>query len=56
MKNVDNYQNYYEVAYDEIIRAGAHFKTVDITGLRWVEMDNLEDYQQAQAYFANTKP
>ncbi len=53
MTNQNNHQDYYEVAYDEIIQAGAHFKTIDVTDLHWVEMDTLEDYQQAQAYFAN---
>lgn len=46
-----NHQNYYEVAYDEIVRGGAHFKVLDITGLHWVEMDDLADHHQAQAYF-----
>ena len=44
-------QSYYEVAYDRIIRAGAPFAVVDVTGLRWVEMDDLADHAQAQAYF-----
>ena len=46
-----NHQNYYEVAYDEIVRAGAPFRALDITGLHWVEMDDLADHTQAQAYF-----
>ena len=46
-----NHQNYYEVAYDEIVRAGAPFRVLDITGLHWVEMDDLADHTQAQAYF-----
>lgn len=55
MTNNDNHQAYYEVAYDKIIHAGAIFRTVNITGLHWVEMDNLEDYQQAQVYFKTIK-
>jgi choline kinase len=33
------------------VRSGERFGVVDITGLNWVEMDNHEDYQQAQSYF-----
>ncbi len=51
MADAANHQNYYEVAYDEIVRAGASFKALDITGLHWVEMDDLADHTQAQAYF-----
>ena len=46
-----NHQNYYEVAYDEIVRAGAPFRVLDISGLHWVEMDDLADHTQAQEYF-----
>lgn len=56
MANEANYQYYYEVAYDKIIQDGSHFKTADITGLDWVEMDGLDDYRQAQTYFSNSKP
>lgn len=53
MENPDNYQNYYEVAYDAIIQAGEPFRALDITGLHWVEMDNLDDYKLAQHYFSH---
>lgn len=52
MSDESNHQNYYEVAYDKIIQKGAKFKAVDITGLHWVEMDNLADYNQAKQYFS----
>lgn len=48
MEQVANHQLYYEVAYDAIIQAGEPFKTLDITGLRWVEIDTLSDYRLAQ--------
>jgi choline kinase len=35
----------------QIVRAGESFGVVDITGLKWVEMDNHEDYKQAQEFF-----
>ncbi|MEX2014535.1 MAG: phosphocholine cytidylyltransferase family protein [Candidatus Saccharimonadales bacterium] len=55
MIHEDNLQNYYEVAYDEIIQAGVDFKAIDITGLKWVEMDNRQDYEMAQSYFGSKK-
>ena len=51
MADPANHQNYYEAAYDEIVRAGTPFRAVDISGLHWVEMDDLADHTQAQAYF-----
>ncbi len=51
MQDPANHQRYYEVAYDMIVRAGEPFKALDITGLNWVEIDTLEDYEQAQRLF-----
>jgi choline kinase len=51
MKSKDSWKNYYEVAYDDIIQSGAQFVTLDITGLKWVEMDTNQDYQQALCDF-----
>lgn len=53
MKEPTNHQKYYESAYDLIVQAGESFRVVDITGLHWVEMDNLADYRQAIEYFAD---
>jgi len=53
MEQVANHQLYYEVAYDAIIQAGEPFKTLSITGLRWVEIDTLSDYRLAQEYFGH---
>ena len=53
MADQKNWQEYYEYAYDHLIQNDQSvFKYVDITGLHWVEMDNIEDYKQAQQYFA----
>jgi len=52
-EQVANHQLYYEVAHDAIIRAGEPLKTLDITGLRWVEIDTLSDYRLAQEYFGH---
>lgn len=54
MASEANWKYYYEVAYDQIIEAGARFSTVDISGLKWVEMDTQADYAQALREFAPT--
>jgi choline kinase len=51
-----NHQRYYEVAYDAIVQAGEPFKALDITGLRWVEIDTPEDYELAQRLFGHVDP
>lgn len=53
MADPANHQKYYEVAYDAIVQAGEPFKTLDITGLPWVEIDTLEDYELAQRLFGH---
>ena len=47
MQSQGQWKEYYEVAYDDVIQAGARFVPLDITGLKWVEMDTNEDYRQA---------
>jgi choline kinase len=56
MKNRDNHQKYYEVAYDALVQAGEPFKALDITGLPWVEIDTPEDYELAQRLFSTSNP
>lgn len=53
MDNSDNHQNYYEIAYDAIIQLGEPFKVINVTGLRWVEIDTLNDYNLAKHYFGS---
>ncbi len=53
LEDPTNHQRYYEVAYDAIVQAGEPFKALDITGLRWVEIDTLEDYELAQRLFGH---
>jgi choline kinase len=56
MSDESLWQEYYEYAYDLLIKNNqATFKAVDITGLKWVEMDNLKDYELAKTYFGATK-
>lgn len=53
MAHKKHWQEYYEYAYDHLIKEGMSvFKHIDITGLKWVEMDNKADYDMANSYFA----
>ena len=51
MNDPANRQGYYEIAYDAIVQAGEPFRAVDVTGLPWVEVDTVEDYELAQRLF-----
>jgi choline kinase len=52
MADHKNWQEYYEYAFDHQIRnKTSSFKYVDVTGLKWVEMDTPEDYRLAKSYF-----
>ena len=51
MEDPANHQTYYEVAYDAIVADGEPFRALDITGLRWVEIDTVLDYELAQRLF-----
>jgi choline kinase len=53
MEDPANHRRYYEAAYDAIVQVGEPFKALDITGLRWVEIDTLEDYELAQHLFGH---
>jgi choline kinase len=43
---------YYEAAFQTLIDGGARFVAADVTGLRWVEVDDHEDFRRAEALFA----
>lgn len=45
-------QAYYEAAFERLIADGLRFETADVTGLRWVEIDDHDDLQRAHALFA----
>ncbi len=55
MRDKKNYQEYYDDSYTTLVQNGVPFYTVDITGLKWVEIDNLSDYAHAQLLFQKTK-
>lgn len=52
MKNQENYQQYYDDTYTTLVKKGHSFHAIDITGLKWVEIDTHEDYQKAQNFFS----
>lgn len=54
MTNPKNYQQYYDDQYGVITQSGVPFYAVDITGLKWVEIDTHEDYQKAIKLFSRS--
>lgn len=52
MAEKKNHQNYYESAYEKIINKNIPFYCVDITGLKWTEIDTKEDFINALSIFA----
>ena len=51
MQEHKNHQKYYEEAYETLITKNIHFNVVDITGLKWTEIDTNEDLAMAQEIF-----
>lgn len=51
MKNKENWQEYYDDSYTTLVNRGVAFGAVDITGLKWVEIDTHEDYKKALEMF-----
>jgi choline kinase len=45
-------QSYYEAAFQRLIAGGHYLEVADVTGLRWVEIDDHEDLQRAESLFA----
>ena len=48
MKDRQNYQEYYEGAYERLIKKDIPFYALDISGLKWTEIDTKEDYVAAE--------
>lgn len=46
-----NHQEYYEAAYEQLIENSVPFYALDITGLRWVEIDTHADFAMAKKIF-----
>lgn len=51
LKDIMNYQRYYDDTYTTLVKEGYPFHAVDITGLNWVEIDTHDDYNKAQKIF-----
>ncbi|MGF1907360.1 sugar phosphate nucleotidyltransferase [Aliivibrio salmonicida] len=51
MKNKKNHQEYYEAGYERLIENNVIFNTLDITGLKWIEIDTLDDFAAAENIF-----
>ncbi len=52
LKDQKNWQEYYDDSYTSLVNKGVPFEAVDITGLKWVEIDTHADYKRAQEMFA----
>ena len=51
MEDESNYQQYYEIAYERLMEQHVPFYALDITGLKWVEIDTIEDFDKAATIF-----
>ncbi len=51
MQDPRNYNEYYDDSYTTLVNEGIPFYAVDITGLKWVEVDTHEDYKKAVEIF-----
>ena len=51
MKDGQNHQEYYEGAYERLIEKNVPFYSLDISGLKWTEIDTKEDLITAEKIF-----
>jgi choline kinase len=51
MEHGKNQQEYYEGAYERLINKGVPFYALNITGLKWTEIDTQKDYETAENTF-----
>lgn len=51
MEDGQNYQEYYEAAYERLIDKNVPFYALDISGLKWTEIDTKEDFITAEKIF-----
>jgi choline kinase len=51
MEHAQNHQEYYEGAYERLMKKGVPFYAIDITGLKWTEIDTKQDFQIAENTF-----
>lgn len=53
LQDEKNWQEYYDDSYTTLVEKGVAFEAVDITGLKWVEIDTHADYDRAQEMFSS---
>ena len=51
MADEKNHQAYYESAYERLIAKAVAFYALDISGLKWTEIDTQADFAQAEEIF-----
>lgn len=51
MKDKAHHQEYYEAGYERLIEKNVVFNVLDITGLKWTEIDTVEDFATAERIF-----
>ena len=54
MKDEQYNQEYYEAAYERIIEKDVPFHALDISGLKWTEIDTKEDFLTAESLLINS--
>lgn len=52
MEDEKNHQEYYESAYERLIEKSVPFHALDISGLKWTEIDTKEDFIIAERIFS----
>lgn len=52
MSDKANWKEYYDDSYTTLVNNGIKFGAVDITGLKWVEIDTHEDFDRAKSLFS----
>ena len=55
MKDEQYHQEYYEAAYERLIEKDVPFYALDISGLRWTEIDTKEDFMLAGKICSQSK-
>jgi len=53
MESAAHAQDYYEAAYTRLVDKGIPFYALDITGMKWIEIDTVEDFDAANAAFGS---
>ena len=56
MAHDHNLQEYYEGAYERLFEKDVSFHALDITGLKWIEIDTRQDFDTAENIFVLTEP